>query len=195
MSSLSVASSTPPTMPISNSRMTSSSAHRSRSSLASARFSSIGSSDASSMCDWKTGPRPSSFRRRLSSRIGRMKPSTRSGGQWSVCRETLTGYCSATTPANSARAMAPSAMFLFDCPEANSPPPYETWRIPSEPAWLRPSMAAKIVVEEVTLMAGRANPPLRAASSISRYFCGVGMGIWVVGPGWWVLSSVTGARE
>ena len=33
------------------------------------------------------------------------------------------------------------------------------------------------MVEEVTLMAGRANPPLRAASSISRYFCGVGIGM------------------
>jgi hypothetical protein len=34
-----------------------------------------------------------------------------------------------------------------------------------------------MVVDEVTLMAGRAKPPSRAASNMARYFSGVAIGM------------------
>jgi hypothetical protein len=45
-------------------------------------------------------------------------------------------------------------MFLIVEPEANSPPPVETWMMPSEPASAKPRIAALMVWLEVMLMAG-----------------------------------------
>jgi hypothetical protein len=75
-------------------------------------------------------------------------------GQWSVCSATLTGYFSATTCANSARATAPVTMSFTSVPEPNSAPPVENWMIPSLPASAKPRRAALIVSDEVQLIAG-----------------------------------------
>ena len=84
---------------------------------------------------------------------------------WSA---TFTGYRSATASAKAAPAAAPTAMSLTACPERNSPPPVEIWMIPSDSASAKPRSAALIVSLEVTLMAGKAYWPSRAASSIAR---------------------------
>jgi hypothetical protein len=51
------------------------------------------------------------------------------------------------------------------------------WTIPSERASANPRSAAFSVSEEVTLTAGYAKPPPRAASIISRYWSGVARAI------------------
>ena len=84
-----------------------------------------------------------------------------------MCRATLTEYFSATTCANSASAAAPVTMSFTERPEPNSAPPVETWMIPSLPASANPRSAALIDSEEVQLMAGKANRPSLALSSIS----------------------------
>ena len=48
------------------------------------------------MCDWNSGSSPRATRSWESSTSGRMKPSSLSFGQWSVCRATFTGYFAAT---------------------------------------------------------------------------------------------------
>src|SRR3954447_4499264 len=80
---------------------------------------------------------------------------------------------------NSARAIAPAAMFLTCVPEANSAPPVETWISPSEPASAKPRSAALTVSLEVMLIAGYAYLPSRAASSIRAYVCGSATGMVV----------------
>ena len=55
---------------------------------------------------------------------------------------------------NSASAMAPKAMSLTPCPDANSPPPVLTCRMPSLLASLNAASAALIVLDEVMLIAG-----------------------------------------
>jgi len=70
-------------------------------------------------------------------------------------------------------------MLLTRWPEKYSAPPVETWMMPSEPASAKPCRAAFRVCEDETLMAGNANLPAFAASSISAYFSGVAMGMQV----------------
>lgn len=60
-------------------------------------------------------------------------------------------------------------MLLTAEPDANAPPPVDTWMIPSLSLSARPLSTAFAVVSDVTLMAGYANFPLRARSSISQY--------------------------
>ncbi len=50
--------------------------------------------------------------------------------------------------------MAPSAMSLTLDPDANAPPPVETWMIPSLLLSARPFSTAFAVVSDVTLIAG-----------------------------------------
>ncbi len=50
--------------------------------------------------------------------------------------------------------MAPVTMSLTVEPDAYSPPPVETWMMPSEPASAKPRMAAVTVWLEVMLIAG-----------------------------------------
>jgi hypothetical protein len=119
------------------------------------------------MCDWNSGFSPRSTRSWEMSISGRTKPSSLSIGQWSVCSATLIGYLSATTCANSASATEPVTMSLTFCPEANSAPPVENWMMPSLSASAKPRSAAFRVSDEVTLMAGYANSPPLARSSIS----------------------------
>ena len=85
---------------------------------------------------------------------GRMKPSSFCIGQWSVCRAMLTGYFSAATYANSAKATAPVTMSLTYWPDANSAPPQENWMIPSLSASAKPRRAAMMDCDDVTLIAG-----------------------------------------
>src|SRR5215210_945218 len=68
-------------------------------------------------------------------------------------------------------------MFLIVGPEAYSLPPVDTWTMPSEPASAKPCSAAFNVWEELMLIAGYANEPFLAASSISAYTSGVAMGM------------------
>ena len=83
-----------------------------------------------------------------------MNVSTLSAWQWSVWRAMSTGYSSATRCAISAMACAPSAIELTYVPEANEPPPWLTWMMPSEPASANPRSAAFRVSDEVMLIAG-----------------------------------------
>ncbi len=55
-------------------------------------------------------------------------------------------------------------------PEANAAPPVETWMMPSLPLSAKPLRTPLTVVSDVTLMAGYANFPFRARSSISQYW-------------------------
>ncbi len=50
--------------------------------------------------------------------------------------------------------MAPSAMSFTDVPEANAPPPVETWMMPSLLLSASPFSTAFAVVRDVTLTAG-----------------------------------------
>ena len=45
-------------------------------------------------------------------------------------------------------------MFLMVGPDAYSPPPVDTWMMPSEPASAKPARAALMVWDELMLMAG-----------------------------------------
>ena len=107
------------------------------------------------MCDWNSGCLAGGdpLQAELST-SGRMKPSSLSAGQWSVCSAMLTSYFSATTCANSASATAPVTMSLTGCPEANSAPPHENWMMPSLPASANPRRAATSVCDDVQLIAG-----------------------------------------
>ena len=58
-------------------------------------------------------------------------------------------------------------MSLTVGPDRYSAPPVETWTMPSLPASAKPRSAALSVCEEVTLIAGYANAPALARSSIS----------------------------
>src|SRR5687767_4855252 len=60
-------------------------------------------------------------------------------------------------------------MSFSEEPEANAPPPVETWMIPSAFDSARPRKTALTVVSEVTLNAGRAKRPARARSSMLQY--------------------------
>ena len=147
-------SSSPPTQPASTSRMMSSSAHSLSSSLEIFKFSSSSTTEPSNMCDWKRGPLPSAIRLRDASRSGLRKPSTFSGWQWSVWRATSTSCFSARMCVASASTMAPKAASLTFRPDANWPPPVETWMMPSDFESAKALSAALIVVIEVTLTAG-----------------------------------------
>ena len=68
-------------------------------------------------------------------------------------------------------------MFFTLGPDRYSAPPVETWMMPSEPASANPWRAALRVCEDDTLIAGNANAPAFAVSSISAYFSGVAMGM------------------
>ena len=74
--------------------------------------------------------------------------------QWSVCSATVTPYPFATSRAYAASARVPATRSLTVAPEAYSPPPTETWMMPSLSASAKPRSAAVTVCEEVTLMAG-----------------------------------------
>ena len=50
--------------------------------------------------------------------------------------------------------MAPSAMSFTPVPDANAPPPVDTWMIPSLLLSASPFNTAFAVVSDVTLMAG-----------------------------------------
>ena len=89
-------SSSPPTTPISISITVRALAHSSSSSEAMAMFSSSGTADPSHMCELNSGSSPRATRSWDSLTSGRMKPSSLSLGQWSVCRAICTGYLSAT---------------------------------------------------------------------------------------------------
>ena len=106
------------------------------------------------MCDWNHGVPRVRLRSVLSSSSGRTNPSSLSFGQWSVCSAMLTSKLLATSCAYAARATAPVTMFLTDGPDRYSPPPVDTWTMPSLPASAKPLMAALRVCELVTLMAG-----------------------------------------
>ncbi len=56
----------------------------------------------------------------------------------------------------SARTMAPYASSFTERPDANDPPPVETWMMPSEPASANALRAPLIVASEVMLIAGYA---------------------------------------
>ena len=58
-------------------------------------------------------------------------------------------------------------MFFTPCPDRYSAPPVLTWMMPSLSASAKPCSAAFRVWELVTLMAGYANAPAFARSSIS----------------------------
>ena len=58
-------------------------------------------------------------------------------------------------------------MFFTVGPETYSAPPVEIWMMPSLPASAKPCRAALSVCEDVTLIAGYANAPDLARSSIS----------------------------
>jgi hypothetical protein len=89
-------SSSPPTTPISISITTRAAAHLGSSSAAICRFSASGTAEPSHMCDWNSGSSPRLTRSAEISTSGRMKPSSLSLGQWSVCNAMLTGYLAAT---------------------------------------------------------------------------------------------------
>jgi len=84
----------------------------------------------------------------------RTKPSSLSFGQWSVCSAMFTGKFLATSCAYAASATEPVTMFFTVDPDRYSAPPVETWTMPSEPASVKPRIAAISVCEELTLMAG-----------------------------------------
>src|SRR4030095_10988680 len=71
-------------------------------------------------------------------------------------------------------------MFLTVAPERYSAPPQEIWTMPSLSASAKPRSAAFRVCEEVTLIAGYANAPALARSSISAYTSGVAIGMVVL---------------
>ncbi len=106
------------------------------------------------MCDWNSGPLPSAFRFREASSNGRRNPSTFPGWQWSVCSAIRTSCFSASRWIASASTIAPKAASFTANPDANSPPPVETWMIPSDFASENAFSAPLAVVREVTLMAG-----------------------------------------
>ena len=85
--------------------------------MASARFSASGTADPSHMCDWNSGSSPRATRSWDSLTSGRMKPSSLSLGQWSVCRAICTGYLAATSRANAASATDPVTMSLTAAPD------------------------------------------------------------------------------
>jgi hypothetical protein len=79
----------------------------------------------------------------------------------------LTGYFFATSEANAANATEPVTMSFTVGPEMYSAPPVEICTMPSLSASAKPRNAALSVCEEVTLIAGYANAPALARSSIS----------------------------
>lgn len=79
-----------------------------------------------------------------------LPPMPLSGGQWSIRSATSTGQGSTRTRANAANARAPATMFCTAVPDRNSPPPVETWRIPSACASATPHRAAFKVSDELT---------------------------------------------
>ena len=131
------------------------------------RFSCSGTAEPSHMWDWNSGSSPRATRSLLTASSGRTNESSLSFGQWSVCSATLTGYFLATSVANAANARLPATMSLTVGPERYSAPPVEIWMMPSLPASANPRRAALSVCDEVTLIAGYANPPDLARSSIS----------------------------
>ena len=106
------------------------------------------------MCDWNSGSWPRATRSFEIATSGRMKPSSLSLGQWSVCSAMFTGYLSATTCANSASATEPVTMSLTAWPDRYAAPPVDTWTIPSLPASANPRSAAFRVWLEDTLTEG-----------------------------------------
>ena len=58
-------------------------------------------------------------------------------------------------------------MSLTVGPDRYSAPPVETWMMPSLPASAKPCSAAFSVCDDETLIAGKANAPALARSSIS----------------------------
>src|SRR3954468_9079444 len=68
-------------------------------------------------------------------------------------------------------------MFFTVGPDAYSAPPVEIWTMPSLPASAKPARAALSVCEDVTLMAGYANAPALARSSISAQPSGDARGL------------------
>src|SRR6266545_1592273 len=155
-------------------------------------FSSSGTAEPSHMCEPNSGSCPLATRSAEILTSGRTNPSSLSFGQWSVCSATCTGYLSATTWANSASATAPVTMFLTYWPDRNSAPPVDTWTMPSLPASANPRTAAFSVSDDVTLIAGYANPPAFARSSISAYTSGVAIGMAIDPPGS-VLARISGS--
>src|SRR5215475_8549958 len=147
-------SSSPPTTPISISMMTRALAHSSSNSAAMDRFSSSGTAEPSHMCDWNNGSSPRATRSCDSLTSGRMKPSSLSLGQWSVCSATCIGYFTATDRAKCASAIEPVTMSLTPEPDRYSAPPVEIWMIPSLSASANPRSAALSVWLEVTLIDG-----------------------------------------
>jgi hypothetical protein len=79
----------------------------------------------------------------------------------------FTGQFLATSWAKAAKATEPVTMSLTLGPERYSAPPVEIWTMPSLPASAKPRRAALSVCEEVTLIAGYANPPALARAIIS----------------------------
>jgi hypothetical protein len=69
----------------------------------------------------------------------------------------------------SASAIAPSAMSFTYCPDANSPPPVLTCKMPSHFASANAASAALIVLVEVMLIAGYANLCVLAWASMRQY--------------------------
>jgi len=57
-------------------------------------------------------------------------------------------------------------LFFTPRPEPNSAPPVENWMMPSDSASANPLIAALMVSDDVQLIAGNANPPFLAVSSI-----------------------------
>jgi hypothetical protein len=68
-------------------------------------------------------------------------------------------------------------MSLMVGPDRYSAPPVDTWTMPSLSASAKPRSAALRVCDDVTLIAGYANAPDFARSSIWAYFSGVAIGI------------------
>ena len=130
------------------------------------RFSSSGSVEPSNMCELNSGPSP--FARRLpeSASSGRRKPSTLSGGAWSVWTATSTSSGAASSRAIAASARAPASA---SPPPRYFAPPTLTCTIPSDPASLSPRKTPFNVWDEVTFTAGNAKRPPTARSSISAY--------------------------
>src|SRR6266542_651172 len=103
---------------------------------------------------------------------------------------TVTGVQTCALPISSAT--APVTMFLTYWPDRNSAPPVDTWTMPSLPASANPRTAAFSVSDDVTLIAGYANPPAFARSSISAYTSGVAIGMAIDPPGS-VLARMSGS--
>ena len=114
-------SSSPPTTPISTSRMIFALAVCVEQLRGDRRGSRRGRSPSRPTCGTGTAAPGRRTTRSWDSAIsGRTKPSSLSFGQWSVCSAMLTGYFAATTWANSASATDPVTMSLTLVPEANS---------------------------------------------------------------------------